>query len=147
MQVWLGRDRLDRELAEGANPDTDPARRLRARQLSSPRGRRHAAARLRWLAAEARRPTHSIWAVVVPLNHRQLEEARESLLMLADRLEHAREPCPRALGLASFLIHDPFSPAFVTFEDSWPPSSGGNGATVTGHARAALEAIDQQPLR
>lgn len=147
MRVWLGRDGLDRELAEGANPDTDPARRLRARQLSSRRGRRDAAARLRWLAAEARRPTHSTWAVVVPLNHRQLEEARESLLMLADRLEQVREPCPRALGLASFLIHDPFSPAFVPFQDSWPPSSGGNGATVTGHARAALEAIDQQPLR
>ena len=147
MRVWLGRDGLDRELAEGANPDTDPARRLRARQLSSRRARRHVAARLRWLAAEARQPTHSTWAVVPPLNLRQLEEARESLLMLADRLELARKPCPRALALASFLIHDPFSPAFVPFDDPWPPSSSANGATVTGHARAALEAIDQQPLR
>lgn len=147
MRVWLGRDRLDRELAEGANPETDSARRLRSRQLSSRRGRRHVAAKLRWLAAEARQPTHSTWAVVPPLNHQQLEEAQDSLLMLADRLEHATEPCPRALALASFLIHDPFSPAFVPFPDSWPPSSHGNGATVTGHARAALEAIDQEPLR
>ena len=146
MRVWLGRDGLDRELAEGANPDTDPARRLRVRQLSSRRGRRHVAARLRWMAAEARQPTHSTWAVVPPLNHAQLE-ARESLLMLADRLEQLREPCPRALALASFLIHDPFSPAFVPFRDSGPPSSPGNGATVTGYALAALEAIDQQPLR
>jgi hypothetical protein len=96
-------------MAEGANPDTDPARRLRARALSSRRARRRVAARLRWLAAEARQPTHSTWAVVPPLNHRELEEARESLLMLADRLELARKPCPRALALASFLIHDPFS--------------------------------------
>ena len=147
MQVWLGRDGLDRELAEGANPNTDPARRLRVRQLSSRRGRRHVAARLRWLVAEARQPTHSTWAVVPPLNHRQLEDARESLLLLADRLEQAREPCPRALALASFLIHDPFSPAFVAAHDSWPPSSSGDGVTVTGHARAALEAIDQQPMR
>jgi hypothetical protein len=147
MRVWLGRDGLDRELAEGANPDADPARRLRARQLSSRRGRRHVAASLRWLVAEARQPTHSTWAVVQPLNHRQVEEARESLLTLADLLEQAREPCPRALALASFLIHDPFSPAFVPFHESWPPSSGGHGATVTGHARAALEAIDHEPLR
>jgi hypothetical protein len=147
MRVWLARDGLDRELAEGANPDTDPARRLRARQLSSRRARRHVAARLRWLTAEARQPTHSTWAVVPPLNHRQLEEAREWLLMLADRLEQARKPCPRALALASFLIHDPFSPAFVPFHNSRPPSSSGNGATVAGHARAALEAIDQQPMR
>lgn len=147
LRVWLGRDCLDRELAEGANPDTDPARRLRARQLSSRRARRHAAARLRWLIAEARQPTHSTWAVVPPLNHRQLEEARESLLMLADRLEQARKPCPRALALASFLIHDPFSPAFMPFQNPRPPSSSGNDATVTGHARAALEAIDQQPMR
>jgi hypothetical protein len=129
-------------MAEGANPDTDPARRLRARQLSSRRARRHVAARLRWLTAEARQPTHSTWAVVPPLNHRQLEEARESLLMLADRLELARKPCPRALALASFLIRDPSSPAFVRFDDSCSPSSSGSGATVTGHARAALEAID-----
>jgi hypothetical protein len=148
MRVWLGRDGLDRELAEGVNPDTDPARRLRVRQLSSRRGRRHVAGRLRWLAAEARQPTHSTWAVVPPLNHAQLEEARESLLMLADRFEQLREPCPRALALASFLIHDPFSPAYVPFQDSdSPPSSSSNGATVTGHARAALEAIDKQPLR
>lgn len=32
LQVWLGRDGLDRELAEGGHPDTDPARRLRARR-------------------------------------------------------------------------------------------------------------------
>jgi hypothetical protein len=147
LRVWLGRDRLDRELAEGANPNTDPARRLRARQLSSCRGRHHLAARLRWLAAEARHPTHSSWTVLPPLNHRQLEDARESLLMLADRLEQAREPCPRALALASFLVHDPFSPAFVPSHDAWPPSSSGNGATVTGQARAALETIDQEPLR
>jgi hypothetical protein len=147
MRVWLGRDGLDRELAVGANPDADPARRLRARQLSSRRIRRRLAARLRWLAAEARQPTHSTWAVVPLLNHRQVEEARESLLMLADRLEQTREPSPRALALASFLIHDPFSPAFGLFHDSLPPSSSGNSATVATHARAALQAIDQQPLR
>jgi hypothetical protein len=147
MRVWLGRDDLDRELAIGANPDADPARRLRARQLSSSRIRRRLAARLRWLAAEARQPTHSTWAMVPPLNHRQVEDARESLLILADRLEQAREPSPRALALASFLVHDPFSPAFEPLHDFWPPSSSSNGATVATHARAALEAIDLQPLR
>lgn len=148
MRVWVGRDGLDRELAVGANPDADPARQLRARQLSSSRGRRRLAAKLRWLAAEAREPTHSTWAVVPPLNHRQVEEAGELLLMLADRIEHASQPSSRARGLASFLLHDAFSPAFVPVDESgWPPSSSSNGATVATHARAALEAIDLQPLR
>ena len=143
LRVWLGRDGLDRELAIGANPYSDPARRLRVRQLSSRGGRRRLAAKLRWLAAEAREPTHSTWAVVPPLNHPQVNEARELLLMLADRLERASQPSPRALALASFLIQDPFSPAFIASHESGGLDSwSNNNATVTTHARAALEAID-----
>src|ERR671910_3178652 len=75
VRVWLGSTGLDRELAEGANPNSDPARALRARQLSSRRCRRDLAAGLRWLVKRARQPTQSIWVVVAPLNRCQVEEA------------------------------------------------------------------------
>jgi hypothetical protein len=147
VRVWLCRTRLDRELAEGANPITDPARGLRARQLSRRRSRRHLAAGLRWLVKRARQPTQSPWDVTVPLNRGQVEEAREPLLMLAARLEEREAPNPRAVALASFLICDPDSPANLLFDDSADPLTSSDRATTAQLARAALEAIDQRPLR
>jgi hypothetical protein len=148
VRVWFGRASLDRELAEGANPNTDAARGLRARQLSSRRCRRDLAAGLRWLVTQAREPTRSVWIVVAPLNRRQVQEASELLLMLAARLEEAEEPCVRAAALASFLVHDPLSPVSLLFEDpDGCLGSCGKGATTAQLARAALEAIDQRPLR
>jgi hypothetical protein len=148
VRVWFGRAGLDRELAEGANPNTDAARWLRARQLSSHRCRRDLAGGLRWLVRQAHQPTRSVWVVVAPLNRGQVEEASELLLMLAARLEEIEEPCPRAVALASFLVHDPSSPASSLFDDPGGSlSPGGNGATTAQLARAALEAIDQRPLR
>jgi hypothetical protein len=147
LRVWLCRTGLDRELAEGANPITDAARGLRARQLSSRRSRRHLAAGLRCVVKQALEPARSPWVVTVPLNRREVQEASEVLLLLADRLEDAQEPCPRAVALASFLISDPCSPASLLFDDSADPLSSSDRATVAQLARAALEAIDQQPLR
>jgi hypothetical protein len=146
VRVWTHRIDLDRELAEGANPTTDAARALRARQLSSLGCRRHLAAGLRWLVKQARQPTQSPRVVAVPPNRCQVEEARELLLMLAARLEDAEEPCPRAVALASFLVSDPVSPALL-FDDSDDPFSSSHGATTVQLARAALEVIGQRPLR
>ncbi len=64
--------------------------------------------------------------------------------MLAARLEDAEEPCARAVALASFLVSDPLSPANLLFDDSEDPS---DRATTAQLARAALEAIDNRPLR
>lgn len=145
--VWFCRTSLDRDLAEGANPTSDVARGLRARQLSSRRCRRQLAAGLRRLVKQAREPAQSPWIVTVPLNRRQVEEASELLLLLAARLEDAEEPCPRAVALASFLLSDPFSPANLLFDDSDDPLNSSDRATTAQLARAALEAIDQRPLR
>jgi hypothetical protein len=146
LRVWLCRTTLDRELAEGANPTTDAARRLRARQLSSRRCRRQLAAALRWLVERARRPAPSPWDVTVPLNRAQVDEARELLLALAGRLEEADAPNPRAAALASFLVSDPCSPAALPY-DADDLLSSSDRATTAQLARAALEAIDQRPLR
>lgn len=147
VRVWFCRINLDRDLAVGANPTTDAARGLRAHQLSSCRCRRHLAASLRWLVKQARQPTQSPWAVAVPPNRCQVEEASELLLTLAARLEDAEEPCPRAVALASFLVSDPVSPAHLLFDDSDDPLNSSDRATTAQLARAALEAIDQRPLR
>jgi hypothetical protein len=73
---------LDRELAESANPTTDAARALRARQLSSTRSRRHLAAALRWLVKRAREPAQSPWIVTVPIDRRVLAVGLAAMLAL-----------------------------------------------------------------
>lgn len=145
VRVWWCRITLDRDLAIGANPTTDAARGLRARQLSSRRCRGHPAASLRWLVRQARQPTRSVSVAAVPPSRSQVQEADELLLMLAVRLEEAEEPCPRAVALASFLVSDPLSPANRLAADD--PLSSRDQATTAQLARAALEAIDHRPLR
>jgi hypothetical protein len=147
VRVWWCRLGLDRELAEGANPNTDAARGMRARQLSSRRGRRQLAGGLRWLVKQSRQPAGSPWVVTVALNRRQVVEASELLLSLAARLEEVEEPCPRAVALASFLVSDPLSPASLLYDESGDPLGSSNRATTAQLAHAALEAIDQRPLR
>ena len=135
IQAWLRRRELDRLLAEGTNPTTDPLRTLRARQITSRRYRRALACGLRHLVDEAREP----WAAraVPPINRDAVRDATEPLLCLSRRLVERENPCPRAVALASFLVCDLESPAY------W--NTG--GATVADLACAALAAIDHEPLR
>ncbi len=126
VKVWFRRPTLDRELAEAVRPDSDPARALRARQLSSLRCRRHLADGLRLLVAEARRPPNGMWPTLVPLNRQQVVEARALLLLLAERLVEDAVP-----------VTDPDIPMFSNL----------NGATTAQLARAALAAVDRRPLR
>jgi hypothetical protein len=144
VRVWLCRVDLDRDLAIGANPTTDAARGLRARQLSSRRCRGHLAVSLRWLVTQARQPARSASLAAVPPNRWQVRQAGE-LLLLASRLEDVEEPCPRAVALASFLVSDPLSPANLLSDDSDDPF-GMRHATTAELARVALDAIDQRPL-
>lgn len=120
---------------------------MRARQLSGRRCRGRLAAGLGWLAAEARRPAPSPRVVAVPLNRREVEAASELLLLLAGRLHDAEEPCPRAVALASFLLCDPYSPAHRLLGESDDPLKSSDRITTAQLARAALEAIDNRPLR
>jgi hypothetical protein len=137
MQAWLRRAELDRRLAEGTNPATDPSRALRARQLTSRRYRRALARGLRSLVAEASDPAPIRPAPGPPVNHHAVLEARGPLLSLSRRLIECEHPCPRAVALASYLVCDPDSPAY------WSPT----GATVADLAHVALAAIDHEPLR
>jgi hypothetical protein len=137
VHAWLRRTELDRRLAEGTNPTTDPLRAMRARQLGSRRYRRALSAGLRRLVAEgcATGPTRPI--AVPPVNRDAVREAREPLLTLARKLVESEHPCARAVALASYLVCDPESPAY------WETT----GVTVADLASAALGTIDDQPLR
>jgi len=135
--AWLRRAELDRRLAEGANPTTDPLRAARARQLTSRRYRRGLARGLRRLVADAYHPTPVRPAPVPPVNHPAVQDARDPLLTLSRRLAECENPGPRAVALASYLVCDFDSPAY----------SSATGATVADLAHAALAAIDHEPLR
>jgi hypothetical protein len=137
MHAWLARTELDRRLAEGTNPTTDPLRAMRARQLGSRRYRRALSAGLRRLAAEGCATGPGRRIAVPPVNRDAVREAREPLLLLARKLLESEHPCPRAVALASYLVCDPQSPAY------WEPT----GVTVADLAAAALGTIDDQPLR
>jgi hypothetical protein len=137
MRVWLRQADLDRRLAEGANPTTDPLRALRARQLTSRRYRRALARGLRGLVADACDPARLRAAPGPRVNRCAVLDARDPLLSLSRRLVECENPCPRAVALASYLMCDPDSPAY------WSATR----ATVADLARAALAAIDHEPLR
>jgi hypothetical protein len=136
MQVWLRRAELDRRLAEGTNPTTEPLRSVRARQLTSRRYRRALAVGLRRLVAEACDPVELHRSPGPPLNRHAVVNARDPLLTLSRRLVECENPCPRAVALASYLVCDPDSPAY------WSPT----GATVAELARTALAVIEHEPL-
>jgi hypothetical protein len=137
VHAWLRRAELDRRLAEGTNPTTDPLRAMRARQLERQRSRRALSAGLRRLVAEGCATGPSRPIVVPPLNREAVREAREPLLSLARKLVESEHPCPRAVALASYLVCDPQSPAYCE------PTR----VTVADLASAALGTIDDQPLR
>jgi hypothetical protein len=137
MHVWLRRAELDRRLAEGTNPTTDPFRALRARQLTNRRYRRALARGLRRMVADAHAPEPHYPAPAVPVDHRAVQDARDQLLALSRRLVECERPCPRAVALASYLVCDPDSPAY------WSST----GATVADLAHTALTVIDHEPLR
>jgi hypothetical protein len=136
MQAWLRRSELDRRLAEGTNPTTEPLRAVRARQLTSRRYRRALAVGLRRLVAEACDPVAPQRSPGPPLNRYAVVNARDPLLTLSRRLVECENPCPRAVALASYLVCDPDSPAY------WSP----RGATVAELARTALAVIEHEPL-
>jgi hypothetical protein len=135
--AWLRRSGLDRRLAEGTNPTTDPLRAVRARQLDSPRYRRALSAGLRRLVEQGC-ASDPVWrAAVPPVNRYAVRDARDPLLTLSRRLVECRHPSPRAVALASYLVCDPRSPAYRE------PT----GATRVDLASAAVGTIDHEPLR
>jgi hypothetical protein len=97
MRVAASRDRLTRELAEGADPGSSPERALRAAQLTSHRRCKQLVRTLRGIISEAHHPPLTRSRVVI-INRAAVLDAEDAINTMIARLSYA-EPV-RAEGMA-----------------------------------------------
>jgi hypothetical protein len=109
LRVRMRQRVLDREIAVGLRPDSDAARGLRARQLTSMPERRRVAVCLANIleAADAR---HSQRGGRLTAVHAQVLAARHDLVLLIDILRSERAVSARGVVLARQLIESSGSP-------------------------------------
>jgi hypothetical protein len=115
LRVIAGRDGLDHQLAEGADPHTSPALGLRAVQLSKARSRRAIARRLRRKLRAAGEAPSWRWGRP-PLPRDQLLAESDALMDLIRRLEAPGWAEPMGVALARLLLTDPVSPIYEQAE-------------------------------
>lgn len=113
LHVGLHRNRLDRDLASGGNPEAGPELAFRARQLANPRKRRQIAKGLRGSVREAEAP-RSPFGSAVPTRRDTTPAVRSALLGLAERLEGPLPVNPRGVALALALLTDGTGPLYYT---------------------------------
>jgi len=111
LRVWLRRDRLDEQLARGADPLADAALHRRAEQLGSRRERVRLAEGLERLLREARAPTVPFTARVLP-RRAEVRACADDLLALAQRLRDERPIDVEGAAMASRLLFDGASPLY-----------------------------------
>lgn len=126
---------LDRELAEGVDPQSSPVLELRARKLVGPRGRKRIADGLARALRSATDTTPGI-TTALPPRARELLKARTVLTALDHRLRGSE--CVSAQGVAMLrgLLTDAASPLYQ-------PSGPGELASRLRAAAAALTPSDQ----
>jgi hypothetical protein len=111
VRTYLTRRNLDRELADGADPDTSAALRMRADQLRSIEGRARIADRLQRVLDEAHAPSR-LHFVLRP--HRAEIRARAPELQdLIERLRSSLPITPRGAAMSARLVtrgESPFDP-------------------------------------
>ena len=107
--MFVRRQELDQQLAEGADPHTHPALGLRAAQLCNARTRRAIARRLRRALRTARKATSSRGGSQA-LAHGQVLAESDALMDLIRRLEARGGAEPMGVALARLLVSDPVSP-------------------------------------
>ena len=95
------RSRLDRQLAEGVDPDQSPALSLRARQLQGMRPRRSLANSLeRDIEMTERYPD----GAALPISRAEVTRARPLLLLLLERLREPGAVSPRGVVMVRLLL-------------------------------------------
>ena len=104
MRAQLGAARLDRELAEGAKPDTDPLLRERARQLQSRESRKRLALGLDRAIDQVQRPL--LYRENAPVHSPAVREAASTLQLLIRRLRGARPVSPEGVARLEILLTD-----------------------------------------
>jgi len=110
IRACLRRTQLDAALAQGADPWSSGGLMVRAERLGSLSERRNVAAGLRALVelAEYQRPA-SPYLVV---RHRAVLEERDTLVALADRLDHPQPVAVSVVAQLALLLSDPASPVY-----------------------------------
>jgi hypothetical protein len=108
LSIGLRRTRLDRELAQGADPRTRAELARRGEQLRSPEERAQIANALVEAVGDARRNEP---ATLLPRPHRaDVREAADELLALALRLRDEQPVGVRGAAIAAWLARDRSSP-------------------------------------
>jgi hypothetical protein len=125
--AWA-RENLDRRLAEGAEPDSDPLLHTRAERLVTPASRAALAAGLERAVAAADDRGAPL-SSAVPVRRGPVRGARHELMGLAGELRHMPAPRPRGVAMAERLLTEPSSVLFTA----------SSRAEV---ARAARDAVD-----
>lgn len=150
VRVGWAREDLDRRLAEGADPASDPLLDARAERLLTPASRASVAAGLeRAVAAADKRPSPLSSAVQV--RRSAVHGARHELMRLAGELRHMRAPRPCGVAKATRLMTDASSPLYTGSSSAevacaaWEAAAsmrpdtnpGDRGSLRTAQARAA----------
>jgi hypothetical protein len=108
--VWWRRRALTAALAEGADPDASAELTTVARDLIGMRTRQRLAAGLDRVLRRAERTV--AWSTAVPLNRREVAEARDELAALAERLRASRPVPAHAVALTEMLLSEGTSPLY-----------------------------------
>ena len=125
--AWA-RENLDRRLAEGADPETDPLLHTRAERLVTPASRAALADGLERAVAAAQ-DTGAALSSAAPVRRGPVRGARHELMGLAGELRHMPDPRPRGVAMAERLLTEPSSVLFTA-------------ASSAEVARAARDAVD-----
>jgi hypothetical protein len=104
------RDRLDHELAHGADPDTSTDLGLRAAQLRSPAERARLANALVEALGDARGPNLGAFRLKTRRQHAAIRESADDLLALVLRLRDDQRISVRGAAMTARLLSDGASP-------------------------------------
>jgi hypothetical protein len=134
-RVAASRDRLTRELAEGAEPGSSPESGLRAAQLTSRRRRTQLARTLRRTISEAHQPRVNRSRVVI-INRAQVVDAEDAINAMVARLGSAEPVRARGMAIAEQIL---------TNADRSPLYNPSDAGALRRQLLVATEALDTAP--
>jgi hypothetical protein len=105
VRVATRRDRLNRELAENADPGPSPELALRASRLSSDRRRKQLARTLSGFIRDANHPRLTR-PPVVTINRAAVRDAEDAIITMITRLDDAEPVDARGMAIAERIITD-----------------------------------------
>jgi hypothetical protein len=128
---WWRGAKFDDALAGGADPAADPRLAAHAARLARPHQVAAVADGLERAVSAAGRP-QPLLSSAVPVQAREVLEARDELLALVAQLRTTPQPPPRALALSRRLLLDGASPLFN-------PEAAGTLRAAVDEARLAFD--------